>query len=86
MKRTLIIKRGVVALALVAAVLGVQIEIKKDYEGNLSLEGLKSTEARAATSEGYLLAYACKSGDVITGYGNDCALTSTNWCVPNACK
>jgi len=85
-KKILTIKRGIIAFALVGAVLGLQIEIKKDYDGNLSLEGLKSTEARAATSEGYLLAYACKSGDVITGYGNECALTSTNWCIPNACK
>jgi hypothetical protein len=86
MKRTLLIKRSIVALALIAAVLGLQIEIKKDYDGNLSLEGLKTTEARAATSEGLLLAYACKSGDIITGYGNECALVSTSWCIPNACK
>jgi len=80
-------KKIVLGSVMIAALLSLQVEIKKDLEGNITLAGLTSEKAMAEMTEGKAMAVGCYMPGQATAVSvrTQCNGETTTTCTPTSC-
>lgn len=80
-------RKLVLGAVMVAALFSLQVEVKKDFEGNITLAGLTSEKAMAETTEGKAMAVGCYMSGQATAVSvrTQCNGETTTACNPTTC-
>jgi hypothetical protein len=80
-------RKFVLGAVVVAALLSLQVEVKRDLEGNITLAGLTSEKAMAEMTEGKAMAVGCYMAGQATAVSvrTQCNGENTTSCNPTSC-